>query len=292
MSQVFPSIDKEQASRLFIDFLTTVSALRHPVHGCPWDLEQTHESLARFMLEEAYEASELLALGASSKELCSELGDVLLQVVLNSQLAMEKGGFSIVEVLSAIDSKMKRRHPHVFGTEDDKKIKDLKSIKDNWQAIKSQENAGNPQSGSQNSPKKSPGIFKQNKIDRVFPAALKAHKIGEIAGRIQFDWKDPFDVLAKLESEVLELRQAMEQKRDAAGHGDQIFDELGDIFFTANQLARHLGTNGETAADRGNTKFLKRFELLESLAESQGLDIQTLTAASLEKLWLQAKGLS
>ncbi len=287
MSQGYKSIDQEQASRLFSDFLATVSALRHPVHGCPWDLEQTHESLARFMLEEAYEASELLALGASSAELCSELGDVLLQVVLNSQLAMDKGGFSIVDVLSAIDSKMKRRHPHVFGSEDDRKIKDLKSIKDNWQAIKNQENASNPQSPKQ----KSPGIFKQNKIDRVFPAALKAHKIGEIAGRIQFDWKDPFDVLAKLESEVLELRQAMEQRKDAGGQSDPIFDELGDVFFTANQLARHLGTNGETAADRGNTKFLKRFDKLESLAESQGIDIQTLTAESLEKLWLQAKQL-
>ena len=285
MSQGLKSIDQEKASRLFIEFLATVSALRHPVHGCPWDLEQTHETLARFMLEEAYEASELLALGASSKELCSELGDVLLQVVLNSQLAMEKGGFSMVDVLSAIDSKMKRRHPHVFGSEDDKRIQDLKSIKDNWQVIKSQENAGNPQSPAQ----KSAGIFKQNKIDRVFPAALKAHKIGEIAGRIQFDWKDPFDVLAKLESEVLELRQAMEQRKDTGGQNDQILDELGDVFFSANQLARHLGTNGETAADRGNTKFLKRFEKVESLAESQGLDIQALTSASLEKLWLQAK---
>lgn len=285
MSEGSKPLDREQVGRLFTDFLATVSALRHPIHGCPWDLEQTHESLARFMLEEAYEASELLALGASSADLCNELGDVLLQVVLNSQLAMEKDGFSILDVIAAIDSKMKRRHPHVFGSEDDKKIKDMKSIKDNWQAIKNQENIRNAQSPS----KKSPGLFKQNKIDRVFPASLKAHKIGEIAGRIQFDWKDPREVLAKLESEVLELRQAMEQKKGLAAANEEILDELGDVLFTAHQLARHLGTNGETAADRGNTKFLKRFELLESLAEAQGLDIHGLTAASLEQLWLQAK---
>jgi ATP diphosphatase len=279
------SLDLMEASKRFNDFLLTVAALRHPVNGCPWDLEQTHESLARFMLEEAYEASELLTLGQSSKDLCDELGDVLLQVVLNSQLALEQGGFSIVEVIGAIDSKMKRRHPHVFGSEEDKKVKDVKSIKESWQSIKDAEKTDSVGALSQ----KSNGLFKQNKIDRVFPASLKAHKIGEIAGRIQFDWPSSFEVLAKLESEVVELRQAMEQQNGGSFEKDQILDELGDVFFTANQLARHLGTNGESVADRGNSKFLKRFEILEDLAVAQGLDVKTLDATALEGLWRQAK---
>jgi hypothetical protein len=118
---------------------------------------------------------------------------------------------------------------------------------------------------------------------------LKAHKIGEIAGRIQFDWPSSFEVLAKLESEVVELRQAMEQQNGGSFEKDQILDELGDVFFTANQLARHLGTNGESVADRGNSKFLKRFEILEDLAVAQGLDVKTLDATALEGLWRQAK---
>jgi MazG family protein len=281
------SLDLVEASKRFNDFLLTVSALRHPNNGCPWDLEQTHESLARFMLEEAYEASELLTLGQSSQDLCGELGDVLLQVVLNSQLALEQGGFSIVDVIGVIDSKMKRRHPHVFGSEEDKKVKDVKSIKESWQSIKDAEKTDSGGTSSQ----KSNGLFKQNKIDRVFPASLKAHKIGEIAGRIQFDWPSSFEVLAKLESEVVELRQAMEQQNGGSFEKDQILDELGDVFFTANQLARHLGTNGESAADRGNSKFLKRFEILEDLAVAQGLDVKALDATALEGLWRQAKDL-
>jgi len=328
--------DLVNAPEVFSEFLKTVAALRHPETGCPWDLEQNHRTLARFMIEEAYEASEQMTSGDGRSELCAELGDVLLQVVLNAQLASDDGRFSIVDVIKSIDSKMKRRHPHVFGNEEERRQRDLHSIKLNWIAIKEKEKEKekdndkcndeefekeeHPQkareakasdhqldgfdqnfleksavpspftssAASHSLPEQQVGIFQISKVDKVFPAAIKAHKIGEIARRIRFDWKDPWEVLDKLESEISELRQAMHESRDDFA-SKCILDELGDVYFSINQLARHLGTNGEIASELGNQKFLARFKAVESLAVMKGISIEKCSQSVLEALWSEAK---
>ena len=282
----FPNL--EESKEAFAEFLKTVAALRHPETGCPWDLEQTHRSLARFMIEEAYEASEQLINGNETSKLCDELGDVLLQVVLNSQLALDQGHFSIGDVLRSINEKMKRRHPHVFGSEQDKTKRDLKTIKENWGIIKASEGKKRDNASDQSTAATPIGIFAQAKVDKVYPAAIKAHKIGEVARRINFDWTHSFEVLEKLESEVAELREAMENDR-LEKDSKNIEQELGDVFFSANQLARHLGLNGESAAEQGNLKFLKRFAQMEEIASLRGIDISESSNQILEALWKDAK---
>lgn len=325
-----------KACHAFSEFLETVAALRHPETGCPWDLQQDHRTLARFMIEEAYEASEHMTSGHASAELCGELGDVLLQVVLNSQVSLDDGRFSIVDVIQSINAKMLRRHPHVFGNSEQRSRRDIDSIKKSWLEIKEQEKLKSSEASdliqvgaaqTENLPKNSQsvnrddsikenldthslpdsqpqdpssqsvpgmkleresGVFQKAKVDKVFPAALKAHKIGEIARRIQFDWSSAKEVLQKLESEIIELRQALDQS-----NGEElsisVLDELGDVYFSLNQLARHLGTNGESAAEHGNQKFLTRFIALEALAQKRGLSIDECNPAMLEELWRQAK---
>jgi MazG family protein len=278
----------EDSKIAFSNFLETVAALRHPETGCPWDLEQTHQSLARFMIEEAYEASEQMINPKNPKKLCEELGDVLLQVVLNAQLALDQEQFSIGDVIRSINEKMKRRHPHVFGSEEDKTQKDLKTIKEKWVNIKAAEQRDGNLAANKTTPPEQTGIFSQAKIDKVHPAAIKAHKIGEIARRINFDWGNSFEVLEKLESEIAELREAMESNLKS-DNSKNVEEELGDVFFSANQLARHLGLNGESIAERGNLKFLNRFSLMEKLAFQRGIDLNRSSNQALENLWLEAK---
>lgn len=288
MTKIAYTPDLEDSKTAFSDFLKTVAALRHPETGCPWDLEQTHQSLARFMIEEAYEASEQMINPENLKKLCEELGDVLLQVVLNAQLALDQGQFSIGDVIRSINEKMMRRHPHVFGSEEDKALKDIKKIKEKWNNIKASEQNNTNFATNQTTSPELIGIFSQAKIDKVHPAAIKAHKIGEIARRINFDWGNSFEVLEKLESEVAELREAMEINRKA-DNSKNIEEELGDVFFSANQLARHLGLNGESIAERGNLKFLKRFSHMEKIAFQRGIDLNKSSNQLLEVLWLEAK---
>ena len=267
--------DIELAKKKFADFLETVAQLRHPETGCPWDNEQTHETLTKYMIEEAYEASEAMLNGTNIAE---ELGDVLLQVVLNSQLAVDEGSFSIVDVIELVDSKMRRRHPHVFGTASREKD----DIKKTWQSIKAAENKN---AGI----KKSEGIFGRAKVQKVRPSNLQAHKIGEIARTIDFDWKNIKDVLAQFNDEVRELNEELLKSTELR---DDLIDEIGDVYFSLSQLTRHLGLNGEAAAQRGNEKFLKRFEMLESLAKKENINVETAGSDILEDLWRQAKKLN
>lgn len=275
-----PDVDK--AAQLFSEFLETVAALRHPETGCPWDNEQTHQSLTKYMLEEAYEAAEVMEEEKlDGDELAGELGDVLLQVVLNSQLGVDHGTFSIVDVISSIDSKMKRRHPHVFG--DGKSSRDKKDIKTTWVKIKEQEEI--EKSGVAYVQKKK-GIFESAKAHKVRPSTLQALKIGEIAKRIDFDWTTPGEVLAQFNSEVDELNQEYNKSPAVT---DDLLDEIGDVYFTLSQYCRKLGVNPEMVSQRGNRKFLNRFKKLESIAETKGVDPNSCGLELLEKLWKEAK---
>lgn len=267
--------DLDLAKKKFCDFLETVAALRHPETGCPWDNEQNHKTLTKYMIEEAYEAAEAMS-GDEPDAIADELGDVLLQVVLNSQVALDEGTFSITDVINLIDSKMRRRHPHVFA----KASRDKEDIKKSWQKIKSEEAA-------LKSKKEDfvEGIFRAAKVHKVRPANLQAHKIGELAKTIDFDWKNLTDVLSAFESEVQELKEAIENKNDP----NHIHDELGDVYFTLSQLSRHLGINGEMVAQRGNQKFLDRFAKLEELAVQKSINVREAKSEILENLWIEAK---
>ena len=267
--------DFESAAEAFANFCQTIAKLRHPVDGCPWDLQQNHDSLRRYMIEEAYEAARVMA-GADkddqqSRELCEELGDVLLQVVLNAQVAADRNGFKIDDVIAAIDSKMRRRHPHVFGTDEQRQQRQMESIKATWEVIKAGEKSA----------QKKEGFFSGI---TGYPSTIEAFEIGKRAAKIKFDWNSPAEVLAKLLSEVEELKEEWEK-----GDRPALMAELGDIYFSLAQFARHMGMDPEVVALDGNRKFLDRFAKVEALASQRGLKIAEADQATLESLWEEAK---
>jgi MazG family protein len=261
----------------------TIAALRDPKSGCPWDLEQTHASLRKYMIEEAYEATDVME-PVNYKKLQEELGDVLLQVVLNAQLAKDAKEFSILEVVKDLDSKMRRRHPHVFGEDGNpssKTSREKSDIKAKWDEVKAQEKQKAPETSG------AKGVFEPLSEGKVTPASRLAVEIGKLAKKINFDWKDPLEVFSQLESEVLELKEEITKKSCK----EQIAAEMGDVIFCVSQLCRHLDLDPEVCALDGNKKFLRRFKSLESLALAKGLDVKTVGTEQLEALWKEAKAL-
>ncbi|MFY7928513.1 MAG: nucleoside triphosphate pyrophosphohydrolase [Oligoflexus sp.] len=261
-----------EAGAAFAAFVRTVAALRHPKTGCPWDLEQDHKSLRRFMLEEAYEAAEAM-LGSDPAHMLEELGDVLLQVVLNAQLAHDSGSGDIREVVEGINAKMIRRHPHVFAPNGNSV--GSAEVKQNWELMKALEKAGQAADES---------YF--HELKKVLPALTQAFKIGKKAKSIQFDWSTAAEVMAQLRSELDELDEEMRRPEQ---NPERIRSELGDVFFSLAQLSRHLGYEPEALAQEGNHKFLRRFAQLEALAKAQGRQVNDLDRGELEALWIAAK---
>lgn len=265
------------AGQLFAEFVKVVAELRHPERGCPWDLQQDHQSLRKFMLEEAYEASEAMEENDADKIL-EELGDVLLQVVLNAQLLTDHKRGDISQVIEGIRAKMIRRHPHVFERDNSDTLTPAE-VKAQWQVIKQAEKA------SMQSEAKAKSIFAEAEKSR-FPANLQASLIGKIAKRIGFDWDKPEQVLAQLDSEIAELKQEMQSPTKDR---QRLIDELGDVYFTLAQLSRHLKLDPEVAAQSGNLKFLHRFRRVEALAKEEGIDLQAVSMNDWERLWQKAK---
>lgn len=271
----------DTTKKAFGELCQTIAALRHPTTGCPWDLEQTHATLRRYMLEEAYEAAEVMD-PADPAKLKDELGDVLLQVVLNSQLATDASTFNIQDVIEGLDAKMRRRHPHVFGIDgnpNDLHSRDRSKIKDMWQAVKAKENPAKNRAAA--------GVFSHLKAGTITPALHLTVSIGKVAQKIAFDWNTPTEVFDQLQSEVKELQHELVTNKSKA----KIYEELSDVFFSLGQLCRHLDIDPEVCAMDGNKKFLTRFQSLESLAQSEGVDVPTAGTAILETLWKKAKAL-
>lgn len=272
----------EDVKQAFGELCETIAALRDPQTGCPWDLEQTHASLRKYMIEEAYEATDVMD-PVDYKKLKEELGDVLLQVVLNAQLATDAAQFSILEVTTGLDSKMRRRHPHVFGQTDNpesKTSREKSDIKAKWDEVKALEKSQTPQDHSA-------GVFDQLKSGKLNPASRLAVEIGKLAKKISFDWSDPLEVFSQLESEVQELKEELRK----TANKEKIAAEMGDLIFCVSQLCRHLDLDPEVCAVDGNKKFLRRFESLEQLAKQRKIDVQTAGTGLLESLWKEAKAL-
>ncbi len=243
-------------------------------NGCPWDREQTRESLKPMLIEEAYEVLDALD-GASPSELKEELGDLLFQVVFHAQIAQEKGEFHLADIIDRLHEKMIRRHPHVFGNAD---LKTAQDVLKNWEDIKAAEK-GVESSAEPDSPKSL-----LDGIPSRLPALHQAFQMTAKASRVGFDWSRLEDILAKLREEAAELQEAY-SSQDSRKLGD----EVGDLLFVVVNIARFLGVDPETALRRTNNKFNERFRYVESAVKRRGLELKNTPLAEMDALWEEAK---
>jgi tetrapyrrole methylase family protein/MazG family protein len=236
--------------------------------GCPWDREQTHRSLLPYLIEETYEVVDAVE-NDDDKDLCEELGDLLLQIVFHAQLATERGKFSVADVVDGLANKMIRRHPHVFG---DQAVSSVAEVWANWDQLKAQEPAGRTR------------VSRLDGIPKGLGALQRGQKMQDKAARVGFDWPHVDGVRAKLAEELAELEVA---RRDGDEH--QIREEIGDVMFSVVNLARTLAVDAEGALRQANEKFYRRFTYMERRAQTQGRELGDLSLDELEELWELAK---
>jgi MazG family protein len=265
----------------FSDLVELMARLRSP-EGCPWDREQNYQTLAPMLLEEAYEAFEAVEAAVEGRphELRDELGDLLFQIVFYSQVARERGEFTVDDVTEAIHSKMVRRHPHVFG---DAKADDSAEVLRNWEAIKAEEKR---QSGTTAKPDAS----LLDGISHKAPALMEAHQLSTKAARVGFDWEKIEDIFDKLQEEIDELRTAITRRDNGTPTDtDEVRDELGDVLFAVTNIARHLKVEHEASLKSTNRKFRRRFRYVENGLTARGRDWDATTLDEMEELWQEAK---
>ncbi|MDQ6675696.1 MAG: nucleoside triphosphate pyrophosphohydrolase [Acidobacteriota bacterium] len=246
----------------FAELVAIMARLRAP-GGCPWDREQTFQTIKPFLLQETYEVLDAIDREDFS-ELASELGDLLLQAVFFSQMASEAGHFTISDALQAINQKLIRRHPHIFGTETAATEADVRR---RWNEIKASE--------------KDTPIAVLDSVPRSLPALVEAEQISSRAAARGFDWQSPIDILDKLDEERAELAQAHTPA--------EVEEELGDILFTVVNLARHLKVDPEQALRRTNAKFRRRFGHVERELTAHGKRLEDASLEEMEALWQTAK---
>jgi MazG family protein len=261
-----------------IDRLLKVMArLRDPEGGCPWDVEQTFDTIAPYTIEEAYEVDEAIR-NADMGELRDELGDLLLQVVYHARMAEEGGHFDFDAVAAQVADKMIRRHPHVFGED---MVETAEAQSANWEEQKAAERRRRAEAAGE-APSALDGVA------LALPALMRACKLQKRAARLGFDWPDARAVLAKVEEEIAELRHEM----DAGGERARLEDEVGDLLFTVANLARKLDIDPEVALRGCNAKFERRFRAVERGLDGDGEgggDARTRPLEDLERLWQEAK---
>jgi nucleoside triphosphate diphosphatase len=250
-----------------------MAALRTPGSGCPWDLEQDFASIAPYTIEEAYEVADAITRGDLG-DLRDELGDLLLQVVFHARMAQEQGAFDFGDVVHAINEKLLRRHPHVFG---DARGLTPQAVEHLWERIKSDERA---QKASRQS--RSGGALAG--VPVALPALTRAFKLQGKAGKVGFDWRDPRAVLAKVREEADEIEADL-----ARGNRDAAAAEIGDLLFAVVNLARHLDADPEATVRAANAKFERRFAAIERALAARGKTPQQATLAEMDALWDEAK---
>ncbi|SDG91884.1 ATP diphosphatase [Pseudomonas flavescens] len=262
------------------DLLNLMARLRDPLHGCPWDLRQSYASIVPHTLEEAYEVADAIEREAFS-ELPGELGDLLFQVVYYSQLAREEGRFEFADVVDGITRKLVRRHPHVFPDGDLYGSVDLPrlsegEVKQRWESIKAEERAERSAVPQQ--------LSLLDDVPNVLPALSRAKKLQGRAARVGFDWPDALPVLDKVREELDEVLEAI-----SANDPQAIAEEIGDLLFSATNLARHLKVDPETALRAANGKFERRFRFIEQALREAGRPIENCPLEELDALWGEAK---
>lgn len=256
--------NNEEAARSFIDLLELVEKLRSP-EGCPWDKKQTIASIKMYLLEECYEVLDAIDKG-DYPEMCLELGDLLFMIVFLTQLSSERELFNMVDVIDNIIKKMKNRHPHVFG---DTIVNSAEEVSENWQKIKMQEKGINKSVSS---------ILEE--VPPGLPALLRSHRLSKKASKTGFDWKSRDDVWDKVREEFNELSEAVDE-----GKKDDVKEEIGDLFFTLVNLARHWNLNSEELLRDANHKFVTRFKRMEKEINSSGLKLDEATFEDMNRAW-------
>lgn len=248
----------------FVELLKVMAILRGP-GGCPWDQKQNHRSLAPYLLQEAYEALEALESGFR-EELCEELGDVLLQIVFHAQIAREEETFDMGDVCRSIRDKLEKRHPHVFA---DSRVESPEEVTRNWEAIKRKEKGD-----------------RKSMLDGVSPhqpALLEAFELQSRAAAVGFDWPSIQGAVDKLQEEMEELQEEVDQNWQRAQ------EEVGDLLFAAVNVARFLGQDGETALRRTNRKFRHRFQKIEEELKQQGKEMEQSSLEEMDAIWENSK---
>jgi MazG family protein len=253
-------------SASFDRLVEIVAQLRAP-GGCPWDREQTHESLLPPLLEEAYEVVTAVHAG-DDRNLREELGDLLLLVVMHSQIASERGRFRIEEVVDEIADKLVRRHPHVFG---DSNARDSAAVLKQWEAIKRHE-------------KENEGAHYLADLPAALPALMRAQKAQSKAARVNFDWTDFSDVVAKVDEELAEVKSALAEENEQA-----VTEEIGDLLFSVVNLTRKKKLNAEMVMQAATDKFVARFNALEDELRSRGKKLGDVGLAELDLIWEELK---
>lgn len=252
--------------------IEVVKALRHPQTGCPWDLEQTHSTLLKYLIEESYEFIEAVESG-NPKLMEEEIGDVLFQVLLHTNMGEERGEFSLESSAKILADKLVRRHPHVFNKTDAKLTPD--QVIENWQKIKTAEKG-----------EKKYSIDEKN---LHAPALESAFKIGKKSTSVNFDWSNYQQVVMKVEEEWQEVKE--ELPPTGTYNKERVKEEIGDLLFSVAQLARHLDLNPEECLRDANKKFIKRFKKVEDLARGEGKTLESTPQSELEEYWVKAKKL-
>jgi MazG family protein len=283
----------KKIGKAFESLVALQARLRAP-NGCPWDREQTHDSLRKYLVEETYEVLDALDSG-DPRKFADELGDLLLQIVFHSELAAEAGKFDIADVIEHIYTKMVRRHPHVFGSvRADTSAEVLK----NWEQIKSEERKTDARNASKNDAQTAAKAAQASILDAVprsLPALLEAHQLTRRAANVGFDWPEVNGIFEKLAEEAGELKQLLPPGQSGSPGAESpqraaIEEEVGDLLFVGVNLARFLGFDAELALKRANRKFAGRFREMERIAARRGQALGELSAAELDSLWNEVKG--
>ncbi len=268
-------------SRDISRLIEIMAALRTPVTGCPWDLEQDFSTIAPYTLEEAYEVAEAIQQD-DMDNLREELGDLLLQVVYHARMAEEDEHFDFADVVEGITRKMIRRHPHVFGDDDARSAGMAKGM---WERIKTEEKLERAERRAALGLTDKEERFLDD-VPSAFPALVEADKLQRRASKVGFDWNDPVPVLAKIREETEELETEL---TGGNPDRDRIEDEIGDTLFALANLARHLDIDPESALRRTNHKFRTRFAVIEDHAANSGTTLSDMTLDEMERVWQAAK---
>lgn len=267
---------KKRKKRKGFQHLIEIMDILRGTKGCPWDKEQTMESLKPFLIEEAYEVIDAIDKN-DYKKIKEELGDLLYQIIFHARIAKERGEFTIYDVIAEVIDKMIRRHPHVFA---DSNVKDSKEVLAKWERIKDEEEG--------NSAKKSV----LDGIPEAMPVLLRAKRLQEKAARYNFDWDNPVDIMKKIKEEVSELEEELSYSNKIStptNNSISIEHEIGDVFFAVVNLARFINIDPDTALKKASERFVKRFNHIERCLAERGTSIRDAKLEEMEILWNEAK---
>ena len=265
-------VESLESANIYDRLFELVKRLRGE-NGCPWDREQTPETIHPHLVEEAYELLEAIESG-DTKGICEELGDVLFHIFFLARIFEEVNAFTMEDVVQGIIEKMVRRHPHVFGRTS--RVSNADEVRSQWQRIKAQEGK---QSGTE------VGASFLDGVPKDLPALMRAYRLGQRASKVGFDWSDFTDIIAKVEEELKELREVLEKDIE----GPEVSEEFGDVLFSMVNLARSIHVHPETALSRATSKFVRRFKFVEDTLKRQGRSLESASLAEMDEIWEKSK---